>query len=77
MFPMNKQMKQNHSPIEILYVNSKKVSCDGGKGASNHPLVYLTMGEGESVVCPYCSKYFTTKKNNQSKIVSKTQNKKE
>ena len=59
---MSKYIKQNYSPLEILYVSSKNVSCDGGKGSSSHPLVYLTMGESESVVCPYCSKYFTTKK---------------
>ncbi len=49
-------------PVEVIVVDSKKVSCDGSKGASNHPLVYLNMGAADNVVCPYCSRYFTTKK---------------
>lgn len=44
---------------EVLHVKSKKVSCDGSKSASTHPLVYLNMGDNDYVVCPYCSKYFT------------------
>lgn len=49
-------------PVEIVFVDSKKVSCDGTKGLSSHPLVYLNMGEKDHVICPYCSKHFTTKK---------------
>ncbi len=57
-------------PVEVVVVSSKKVSCDGDNkfgdhksaGNSNHPLVYLDMGAEDSVVCPYCSRYFTTKK---------------
>ena len=59
---INSQNSPFGSPFEVLHVNSKKVSCDGGKGASNHPLVYLNMGEKNYAVCPYCSKYFTTDK---------------
>lgn len=55
-------MSLQNSPFETLHVNSKKVSCDGGKGASQHPLVYLNMGEKDSVICPYCSRYFTVSK---------------
>jgi uncharacterized Zn-finger protein len=49
-------------PVEVVVVGSKKVSCDGSSSQSSHPLVYLNMGEKDNVVCPYCSKYFTTKK---------------
>ncbi len=59
---MNPQLSVQNSPLEILRVNSKKVSCDGGVGASSHPLVYLDMGKNDYVICPYCSKFFTTKK---------------
>ena len=64
------------SPLEILYVNSKKVSCDGtreDKGAAGHPLIYLDMGKGDFVICPYCSKYFTMQKSrvNSLKKISK------
>ena len=56
----------NISPLEILHVNSKKVSCDGvrddASGASGHPLIYLDMGKNDFIICPYCSKYFTVMK---------------
>lgn len=65
------------NPFEILHVNSKKVSCGGdkeNKGGAGHPLVYLDMGKNDFVVCPYCSKYFTTKNSaNHPKIASKNQ----
>ena len=59
---MSSQINAENSPFEVLHVNSKKISCDGAKGASTHPLVYLNMGEKDYVICPYCSKYFTIKK---------------
>lgn len=53
-------------PIEMVFSSSKKVSCQGektvGKNFSAHPLVYLNMGDKDFVICPYCSKYYTTKK---------------
>jgi len=55
------QHAAQNSPFETLHVKSKKVSCDGASKASSHPLVYLNMGQNDFVICPYCSKYFTTK----------------
>ena len=43
---------------DIEFVNSKKVSCDGGGGALGHPKVYLEMGDENEIICPYCSKLF-------------------
>ena len=51
--------KLNFKNSDVLYVNSKKVSCDGGNSSSKHPLVYLNMGEKDFAVCPYCNKYFS------------------
>ncbi len=50
-------------PIEVLQVNERVVSCDGGMGRLGHPKVYLHMqgplgGEARQVVCPYCSRLF-------------------
>ena len=42
----------------VEFVNSKKVSCDGGGGALGHPKVYLEIGDENEIVCPYCSKLF-------------------
>jgi len=53
-------------PVEVIFVDKKKISCDGANhkplNKSNHPLVYLDMGNKDGIVCPYCSCYFTTKK---------------
>ena len=46
---------------DVEFVNSKKVSCDGGGGALGHPKVYLEMGDENEIVCPYCSKLFILK----------------
>ena len=46
----------------MVFVDTKKVSCNGDKIFGGHPLVYLNMGDKDFVVCPYCSKYYTTKK---------------
>ncbi len=51
-------------PIQIVVVDNKKVSCDGSESKSSHPLVYLNMGDKDSVECPYCGCKFTTKKSN-------------
>lgn len=46
-------------PVEVVFVTSKEVSCNGTKDASTHPLVYLHLDDDGTVICPYCSKYFT------------------
>ena len=43
---------------DIIYVETATVFCDGGKGALGHPGVYLNLGDGEVVTCPYCSKQY-------------------
>lgn len=49
-------------PVEVIYVDSKQVSCDGGRGASCHPLIYLKIKDDQNhIACPYCSRHFTTK----------------
>lgn len=64
---MNIQINSKNSPLETLHVDSKKVSCDG---LGTHPLVYLNMGNKDSVTCPYCSKFFTIeKKNSQNSVI--------
>lgn len=40
---------------EIVETNQKRVACDGPE-FSKHPRVYLTMGDDNTVVCPYCSR---------------------
>jgi len=66
---MNFQNSPQRDAFEVVHVDSKKVSCDGGKGSAGHPLVYLNMGSKDYVVCPYCSKYFTLDNSNNDKKI--------
>ncbi|MCY4395972.1 MAG: zinc-finger domain-containing protein [Rhodospirillaceae bacterium] len=43
---------------EIVEVSERSVSCDGGGGVLGHPKVYLNMGGGDFVECPYCDRRF-------------------
>jgi uncharacterized Zn-finger protein len=45
-------------PPETIIVTTRRLSCDGGGGALGHPKVYLEMGEGTQVECPYCDRLF-------------------
>jgi uncharacterized Zn-finger protein len=51
-------------PVEVVVVDDKKVSCNGDKGSSSHPLVYLNMGEKNEIDCPYCSRQFQLRTDN-------------
>lgn len=48
------------SSQDVVRVDSAQVSCDGRgpDDALGHPLIYLNMGEGGHVTCPYCSRQF-------------------
>ena len=43
---------------EVIMVHSHRIACDGGGGALGHPRVFLEMGEGVFVECPYCDRRF-------------------
>jgi len=45
-------------PPEVIIVNKRRVACDGGGGALGHPRVFLEMGQGTEVECPYCDRKF-------------------
>jgi uncharacterized Zn-finger protein len=45
------------SPTEIIHVDSRVVSCDGGDAPLGHPRVWLRI-EGHEVMCPYCSRLY-------------------
>jgi uncharacterized Zn-finger protein len=47
---------------EVVYVESKKVNCEGEGELIGHPRVYLDLSKTGDVVCPYCSKHFKYKK---------------
>lgn len=57
--------RKRHSPVEIVYVDSKSVSCNGSRENKNsifgHPTSYLNMGNSDNVTCPYCGRNFKLK----------------
>lgn len=46
---------------EIIVVEDRKVSCDGGGGALGHPIVWYEMGDEDFVECRYCDRRFVLK----------------
>lgn len=52
-------------PPEEIAVRSRRVACDGVGGALGHPRVYLEMGEGGLVECPYCDRRFVLAKGSE------------
>ncbi|MCH8918633.1 MAG: zinc-finger domain-containing protein [Alphaproteobacteria bacterium] len=43
-------------PVETITVEDTTVGCDGG--TLGHPLVYLNLGPGGEVDCPYCGRRY-------------------
>ncbi len=46
---------------EIVFVETRKVSCNGGGGALGHPVVWYEMGDEDMVECMYCDRRFVLK----------------
>ena len=42
----------------IIATTSDRVACNGGGGALGHPQVWLTLGTDGRVTCPYCSRQY-------------------
>jgi uncharacterized Zn-finger protein len=55
------RVRAKMEPPETIEVEEMRTSCDGGGGALGHPLVYLNLGDGGSVDCPYCGRRFNLK----------------
>lgn len=48
------------TPEDVTLVESRSVSCDGGKGALGHPMIWMRIEEHQ-VTCPYCSRTYRLK----------------
>ncbi len=48
----------SHDAPEVIVVDTRRVSCDGGGGPLGHPLVYYDVGEDGVVVCGYCGRRY-------------------
>jgi len=45
----------NDMGVETIEINAGEFECIGAKPPLDHPHIYLEMGTGNEVVCPYCS----------------------
>lgn len=54
-------VRASMEPAEMIEVEETRTSCDGGDGALGHPEVYLNLGDGGMVDCPYCGRRFVLK----------------
>ncbi|MGH6814880.1 MAG: zinc-finger domain-containing protein [Hyphomicrobiaceae bacterium] len=48
----------NDQGVEKVLVGVKELNCMGARPPFDHPHVYLDMGSGTQVLCPYCSTLF-------------------
>jgi uncharacterized Zn-finger protein len=48
-------------PPEIIEVDTKTVSCDGGGGALGHPRIYMNLSVDGKAECGYCDRQFVLK----------------
>ena len=49
---------ESASMAQTIYTEDRRVACNGGGGPLGHPQVWLTLGIGGKVTCPYCSCIF-------------------
>ena len=43
---------------QTIFINGRRVACNGVGGPLGHPQVWLTLGSNGQVTCPYCSRNF-------------------
>ncbi len=44
--------------MDVATVTVPEVACEGVPGADAHPMVFMTFGEEDEIMCPYCSRRF-------------------
>lgn len=45
----------NEPGVRAISVGSREFMCVGALPPFDHPHIYIDMGDGDEVVCPYCS----------------------
>ncbi len=46
---------QNDMGVATIETGAHEIMCIGAKPPFDHPHVYLDMGRGTEIICPYCS----------------------
>jgi uncharacterized Zn-finger protein len=54
-------VKRAPQPPEIIEVDTKTVSCDGGEGVLGHPRIYMNLSVEGKADCGYCDRQFVLK----------------
>lgn len=54
---------KNDIGVSEVKIGVKEFMCCGASEPHDHPHVFLDMGEGEQIVCPYCSTLYSFQKN--------------
>lgn len=49
------QKFHNTMGVSLIRVSTKEFECIGARPPLDHPHVFLTMGQGDHVSCPYCA----------------------
>ena len=49
---------QNDLGLSMIEIGARQFMCVGAKPPFDHPHVFLNMGAGEEIICPYCSTLF-------------------
>ena len=57
---------QNDMGLAKIEIGSREFMCVGAKPPFDHPHVFLNMGAGDEIVCPYCSTLFKFNAKNKS-----------
>ena len=57
-YPTSSENQQVPGPPETIYVDKRRVCCDGGGGALGHPKVWYDLGADGQVECLYCGRLF-------------------
>lgn len=45
----------NDTGSKEIFIGAKKFMCAGAEAPFDHPHVFLTMGDSNEKLCPYCS----------------------
>ena len=50
---------KNDLGVREIRIGSRQFACVGASAPHDHPHVYLDMGVGDHIGCPYCATVFT------------------
>ncbi len=45
----------NELGVEVIHIGAREFMCIGAKPPFDHPHVFLDMGDGDEMICPYCA----------------------